>query len=122
MDLHQRLQVLQHAILLIDKPRGSTSFEVVSAVKRLLKTRKAGHSGTLDKSASGLLVVCTGRATKLTRYFLEERKRYTGTVQLGVQTDTDDGTGTVIAERSVDGVTEEDIRRTASRYSGDVHQ
>jgi tRNA pseudouridine55 synthase len=116
------IERLQHAILLIDKPEGSTSFDVVAAVKRMLKTKKAGHSGTLDKSASGLLVICTGRATKMTRYFLEERKRYTGTVQLGVQTDTDDATGSVIAERPLDGITEEAIRLAAARYIGDVHQ
>ena len=64
-----------NAVILIDKPVGKTSFETVSSVKRMLNVKKIGHSGTLDKFASGLLVLCTGRATKLTRYFLESDKR-----------------------------------------------
>ncbi len=113
---------LGNAVLLIDKDPGMTSFDVVAAVKRAVGTRKAGHSGTLDRFASGLLVVCTGRATKLTRYFLGEKKRYSGTVSLGIRTDTDDATGAVLSEISAAHIGIEEIRRAASRYVGDIEQ
>jgi tRNA pseudouridine55 synthase len=112
---------LQNSILLIDKPSGITSFKTIETVKRMLKVKKIGHSGTLDKFASGLLVVCTGGATKLTRYFLEEDKEYFGVVQMGFATDTDDCEGTVVEENSVN-VTEEEIRKTAQKYAGAITQ
>ncbi|HDP81117.1 MAG TPA: tRNA pseudouridine(55) synthase TruB [Spirochaetes bacterium] len=89
--------ILNDAVLLLDKHEGITSYDAVEEVKRISGIRKIGHSGTIDKFASGLLVLCTGRATKLTRYFLDGNKRYRGVIRLGIRTDTCDSEGTVIS-------------------------
>jgi len=81
----------------VDKPVGPTSHDVVQRVRRALKTRAAGHTGTLDPFASGLLVVLVGRATRLARFVEGQPKRYLATARLGMQTATDDLTGEVIA-------------------------
>ena len=83
--------------MLIDKPAGWTSHDVVAVVRRQLRTRSVGHAGTLDPFATGLLVVLIGRATRLARFVEAERKVYQAVVHFGVATDTDDGTGTMIA-------------------------
>ena len=113
---------LQNAILLVDKPSGLTSFETISTVKRILKLRKVGHSGTLDKFASGLLVVCTGWCTKLTRFFLDSDKRYDGSIRLGISTDTDDREGTVLSRNTVVPVRPEDIEYLTGKFSGVITQ
>jgi tRNA pseudouridine55 synthase len=82
--------------VLIDKPSGPTSHDVVAAVRRTLHLRRVGHTGTLDPFATGLLVVLTGRATRLSRFLVGLTKTYTGTIRLGVRTDTDDRTGRVL--------------------------
>lgn len=82
--------------LLIDKASGPTSHDAVAAVRRSLRMKRVGHTGTLDPFATGLLVILTGRATRLAQYLVGLPKTYTGTIRLGVQTDTDDGTGTVL--------------------------
>ena len=84
---------LPSGILLVDKPAGITSFEVVRRVRRLLKVRKVGHLGTLDPFATGLLPLCLGEATKLTPFLMEEPKTYRATLKLGEETDTQDLTG-----------------------------
>jgi tRNA pseudouridine55 synthase len=111
-----------NAVLLINKTEGVTSFDVVSMVRRLLHQRKIGHSGTLDKFASGLLVLCTGASTKLTRYFLESDKRYRAVIQLGIVTDTDDPTGAVLEERPVPAFSREDILRALDSFRGEQLQ
>lgn len=80
-------------MLLIDKPAGPTSHDVVGAVRRVLGQRRVGHAGTLDPGATGLLVVLSGRATRLARFTAERRKRYTGTIRFGWETSTDDAAG-----------------------------
>jgi tRNA pseudouridine55 synthase len=89
-------------LVLVDKPRGVTSHDVVDAVRRALGTRKVGHAGTLDPMATGLLVLGVGRATRLLRYLGDLRKTYEGTARLGVETDTLDAEGTVIRTAPVD--------------------
>src|SRR5690242_162444 len=84
-------------ILLIDKPAGWTSHDVVARARRLTGQRRIGHTGTLDPLATGLLVLCLGNATRLVEYMAAHDKRYQGEVMLGVTTDTDDADGTVIA-------------------------
>lgn len=84
------------AVLLVDKPQGPTSFDVVQRVRRALNVDKAGHCGTLDPMATGLLVICTGRATRLVQYLTGRDKAYTATVKLGVATDTLDAEGAVV--------------------------
>ncbi|MCP6242602.1 tRNA pseudouridine(55) synthase TruB, partial [Klebsiella pneumoniae] len=89
-------------VLLIDKPQGMTSQQVVSKVKYLLKSdvrdsRKAGHTGTLDPMATGLLPICLGEATKFSHYQLDAIKSYQAIIKLGEQTDTGDAEGQIIA-------------------------
>jgi len=82
-------------VIVVDKPPGITSAKVVARIKKLLKARKAGHTGTLDPFATGVLVCCINRATKLSRFFLHGEKKYDAVLHLGVETDTQDSTGTV---------------------------
>lgn len=116
------LRSLNNSIVLLDKPAGRTSFDVIKDLKRFAGVKKIGHSGTLDKFASGLLVVCTGKFTRLTRYFLESDKRYTGTIQLGIETDTYDITGEVLSEKDFSGISDKDIIGAAARFTGELSQ
>lgn len=86
----------QSGVLLINKPAGLTSAEVIRRLKRKFGIEKIGHAGTLDPMATGLLVVLIGKATKLQFLFLESSKEYSGTISLGTETDTDDVTGQVL--------------------------
>ena len=93
-------------VLLIDKPQGMTSQQVVSKVKYLLKSdvhdsKKAGHTGTLDPMATGLLPICLGEATKFSHYQLDAIKSYQAIIKLGEQTDTGDADGQIIATSPV---------------------
>jgi tRNA pseudouridine55 synthase len=87
-------------LLLVDKPRGVTSHDVVDIVRRVLATRKVGHAGTLDPMATGLLLIGVGRATRLLRFLGDLPKTYEGTLRLGVETDTLDADGEVVREAS----------------------
>ncbi len=109
-------------VLLIDKPSGITSFDVIDQFKKLLGTKKVGHSGTLDRFASGLLVLCSGWATKLSRFFIDNDKRYIGTIQLGASTDTCDVEGRVISTGDVSRIAAEDILNIRDRFKGDIMQ
>jgi tRNA pseudouridine55 synthase len=113
---------LQNSILLIDKPVNKTSYKTIEEIKTLLKVKKIGHSGTLDKCASGLLVVCTGFATRLSRYFLESEKRYIGIIKLGITTDTLDREGEVIEERELTEIGDESILLLKERFTGEIYQ
>jgi len=117
-----KISGFNNAVILLDKPAGKTSFDTISGLKRLIGIKKIGHSGTLDKFASGLLVVCTGGATRLTRYFLESDKRYTGTIRLGLETDTCDITGDVISEKGSGSLPEKDVIDAVSEFSGWMKQ
>lgn len=86
-------------VLVLDKPRGITSFDAVQAVGRILKERKCGHAGTLDPMATGVLPVCVGAATKISGYLMEEEKEYEAEFTFGVATDTGDATGKTVEER-----------------------
>lgn len=108
-------------LLLIDKPRGITSHDVVQRVRRALQTRQVGHAGTLDPLATGLLVVCAGQATRLSEYLLGHDKRYHATIRLGTETDTYDADGRVTATRPVT-VTRSDIDRALDRFVGAIEQ
>ncbi len=108
-------------ILLIDKPAGVTSFEVVRRARRVLKIRKIGHLGTLDPFATGLLPLCLLEATKLTPYLMPEPKTYRARVKLGVTTDTQDDTGTIVATNEALPAPEE-IIQAATRFVGEVIQ
>ncbi|XXF76388.1 tRNA pseudouridine(55) synthase TruB [Myxococcaceae bacterium GXIMD 01537] len=88
-------------VLVIDKPHGPTSFDVVRQVRFLLKVKKVGHTGTLDPMATGVLPLCIGEATKVAGFITEGDKAYDATVRLGVETDTQDAQGKVLAEHPV---------------------
>lgn len=90
-----------HGIVLLDKPAGISSNQALQQAKRLLGVRKAGHTGSLDPLATGLLPICLGEATKIAGILLGARKAYEATITLGVQTDTDDAAGQVIDQRPV---------------------
>ena len=109
-------------VLLIDKEAGKTSYKATEEVKRLFKIKKAGHSGTLDRSASGLLIVCTGWATKLTRYFLDSDKRYIGVVKLGITTDTGDSEGRIVRRQNYHGLCYDRVYQIKKRFSGEITQ
>jgi tRNA pseudouridine55 synthase len=109
--------------VLIDKPSGPTSHDVVAAVRRSLRIRRVGHTGTLDPFATGLLVVLTGRATRLSRFLVGLSKTYTGTIRLGVRTDTDDRTGQVVEpDASVTIPASADVRAAAATLVGQHRQ
>jgi tRNA pseudouridine55 synthase len=94
-----------HGVLVIDKPRGLTSADVVARVKRALRSPSVGHTGTLDPLATGVLPVVVGEGTKLAPLLLADDKEYEGELELGITTDTLDGEGTVVARAPADGVT-----------------
>ncbi len=104
-------------LILLDKPAGITSFRAVSVVRRYLKCDKAGHTGTLDPMASGLLVVLVGEATKIAPFLIEEPKIYEARMQLGVETDTYDIEGKALRQAEVE-VSEEEIRKALERLKG----
>ena len=91
-----------NGILVIDKPGDITSARVVAIVKKSLQAKKVGHTGTLDPFAEGVLVCCVNQATRLARFLLRGPKKYVAVLELGVTTDTQDATGTVISTRPVD--------------------
>ena len=93
-----------NGILLIHKPSGMTSHDVVNRIRRILHTKKVGHCGTLDPDATGVLVLCIGKATKALQFLMSEEKEYITTLSLGTATDTYDASGTVIESREYDGV------------------
>ncbi|WP_367307462.1 tRNA pseudouridine(55) synthase TruB [Alicyclobacillus acidocaldarius] len=109
-------------VLLIDKPQGMTSHDVVNGVRRKLGVRRVGHAGTLDPMATGLLMICVGRVTRLLEYLGQGDKEYSGTVVFGVGTDTDDAEGTVVAQASAAGLDLAAVREAALRLTGEIRQ
>jgi tRNA pseudouridine55 synthase len=110
-----------NGVIIIDKPAGKTSHDVVSTVKRILGAKKAGHTGTLDPMATGVLPVCLNEATKLARFLSEDSKEYLATMLLGVKTDTLDTEGKIIGQ-SQKVVTEDAIREALARMVGKIMQ
>ena len=106
----------------MDKPAGLTSHDAVQRVRRVLRTRQAGHTGTLDPFATGLLVVLVGRATRLARFVEPQPKTYLATARLGARTDTDDLTGAVLEEAPVEGLSGERVREALAGFLGEQRQ
>lgn len=109
-------------ILLLDKPAGMTSNAALQAAKRLMRARKAGHTGSLDPLATGLLPICFGEATKLSAFLLEADKRYRVVVRLGARTATGDAEGEVISRGDTAGLTRARIEEAASAFQGEIEQ
>ena len=104
-------------IININKEAGYTSFDVVAKLRGILKERRMGHTGTLDPQATGVLPVCVGKATKLCELLLDKEKTYEAVMLLGVTTDTEDMTGTVLSE-SKPRITEDEVRTAAEKFTG----
>ena len=109
-------------LLVVDKPAGWTSHDVVGRTRRLCATRKVGHAGTLDPMATGVLVLGIGRATRLLTFLVGCDKDYAATIRLGQSTITDDAEGDVIASTAADGVTTEQLEAAVRRLCGDIRQ
>jgi tRNA pseudouridine55 synthase len=113
----------RHGLLLVDKPAGPTSHDVVQAARRALKERRIGHTGTLDPTATGLLVLCVGKATRLQQYLLAWPKTYVGEIRLGIATTTYDTEGEPVGEvRPVPALGAARMRELEARYSGELEQ
>ena len=109
-------------ILLVDKPTGWTSHDVVAHVRGRFRLRKVGHGGTLDPMATGLLILLLGRGTKLSERIMGTDKEYEGTLRLGIRTDSQDADGEVVEERDPSAVTEEQLRAEFRKRVGDQMQ
>lgn len=110
-----------HGVLLLDKPLGLSSNQALQKAKWLLRAEKAGHTGTLDPLATGVLPLCFGAATKFSQLHLDADKTYVATARLGVKTATGDAEGDVIAERPVH-VTPQDLARAEAQFTGPIRQ
>jgi tRNA pseudouridine55 synthase len=109
-------------IIIIDKPTGRSSNHVLQQVKRLFNANKAGHTGSLDPLATGVLPVCLGEATKVSSYLLDADKQYHVTCQLGVVTDSGDSDGVVISTSDIPEFTEQDLLAILPRFIGELDQ
>lgn len=108
--------------LLVDKPQGMTSHDVVDGIRRRFALKKVGHCGTLDPNATGLLVIVVGRGTKLSERLMADDKTYSGAVRFGEATDTHDTEGRIISSREVPPLTVEDLNGHAQAFLGDQMQ
>ncbi|HET7279374.1 MAG TPA: tRNA pseudouridine(55) synthase TruB [Dermatophilaceae bacterium] len=109
-------------LLVVDKPQGWTSHDVVARSRRICGTRKVGHAGTLDPMATGVLVIGIGRATRLLTFLVGSDKDYSATIRLGQSTVTDDAEGEVTDAAGAAGVTESDVRRAVATLTGEIQQ
>ncbi len=109
-------------ILNISKPAGETSFKTVSRVKKLTGERHAGHAGTLDPMATGVLPICLGKATHLVPYLMETRKTYRAEVEFGITTDTYDMTGKILGIRDPGAVSREALESALDSFRGEIRQ
>jgi len=109
-------------VLLVDKPSGMTSHDVVNRIRRAAQTRRVGHTGTLDPAATGLLILCIGPATRLSEFLTGLDKTYEGTMRLGVTTDSYDLDGVVASERPVPDLDAQTIQDVCNRFIGAIEQ
>tara|TARA_B110000037_G_scaffold187068_1_gene217426 strand:+ start:379 stop:1101 length:723 start_codon:yes stop_codon:yes gene_type:complete len=112
----------REGVLLIDKPSGMTSHDVVDKVRRKLKMKRIGHAGTLDPAATGLLIILVGKATKLSQYLMSLGKVYSGTIKLGETTNTQDADGEVMMTRPVPELDEAKVKEFLDSFIGDQYQ
>jgi tRNA pseudouridine55 synthase len=109
-------------VLLIDKPDGMTSHDVVDRVRHKLKMKRVGHAGTLDPSATGLMIILVGKATKLSQHLMGLDKTYEGIISLGVETTTQDAEGEIVEEKPVPELSEEQVLEEMQSFVGDQYQ
>lgn len=113
---------MYHGIINVYKEKGFTSFDVVAKMRGICGQKKIGHTGTLDPEAEGVLPVCLGKATKVCDMLTDSDKIYRTVMLLGVETDTQDMTGTVLAEGDLSGITEAEVREAVSSFVGELEQ
>ncbi len=109
-------------VIVLDKPPGISSTQALASVKRFLKAKKAGHAGALDPEATGVLVCCINRATKLAKFLLHGRKKYLAVLQLGQETDTQDATGKIIATHDLGAMNGAQVREAFKFFEGGYRQ
>lgn len=110
-------------ILLVDKPGGMTSHDVVNRIRRIFQMKKVGHAGTLDPMATGLMILLVGKATKVSQYLISLPKTYEGRARFGETTDTQDADGDIIERRPVpEGLTADALRESMRSFLGDQYQ
>src|ERR1019366_6326265 len=109
-------------LVIVDKPGGMTSHDVVARIRRLAGTRRVGHAGTLDPMATGVLVIGVEKATRLLGHLALTEKQYWATIRLGQATDTDDAEGEVIAEQGAAAVDEARLLAAVGRLTGEIQQ
>lgn len=109
-------------VLLIDKPLEWTSYDVIRKLRKIINLKKIGHAGTLDPLATGLLIVCTGKFTKKINEFMAQEKEYTGTITLGAVTPTYDRESAPENIKSLEGITEQQIKEATRQFTGEILQ
>lgn len=110
-------------ILLVDKPQGITSHDVVDRLRRKISMKRIGHAGTLDPMATGLLIMLIGKATKTSQYLISLGKTYEGTIQFGIETDSQDADGAIVAEKPLpDDLSTERVSKEMEGFLGDQYQ
>jgi tRNA pseudouridine55 synthase len=112
----------ESGLILIDKPVGPTSHDIVAGIRRKLGVKRVGHAGTLDPGASGLLVVCVGAATRLLEYMTADEKTYLGKIVFGISTDTDDADGKIKESVSVDSLSQSELNAAIQTFTGKIEQ
>jgi len=120
--LNQKKNYQPDGLLLVDKPTGWTSHDVVKKIKNYFQLKKVGHAGTLDPMATGLLILLIGKATKLSGSIMSSNKIYDGTIKLGVKTTTQDVEGEIIETSDTKNVSIEDIKESANSFLGSSEQ
>jgi len=121
MEIPQTSAAQEGGIILVDKPEGITSHDVVDCIRRKLRIKRVGHAGTLDPMATGLLIILVGKATRYFNKFQEFNKTYSATMKLGVVTDSGDSTGKILSTRDVL-VTEEQVMTAVKSFEGEIEQ
>lgn len=111
-----------NGIILLDKPKGLSSNKALQRVKRLFDANKAGHTGSLDPLATGMLPICLGEATKISAYLLDSNKSYIADCQLGVRTDTGDAEGEVIFRGALTNITQSLVEQVLPKFRGEIQQ
>jgi len=109
-----------NGLLLVDKPKGISSHDVVNKLRGILGIKKIGHTGTLDLSATGLILICIGKATKLTPFLQNLDKTYRGRMLFGITTNSLDGEGEVLEEKDASSLSRVDVEKLFSQFEGEI--
>ena len=107
-----------NGLLIINKPKGYTSHDVVNVLRKKLNTKKVGHTGTLDPNATGVLPILVGTATKISKYLVEHEKTYIATIELGKKTDTGDIEGKIIEESNLRNIEKNEVEEAIKSFFG----